>query len=116
MGTYRVAVASSDGQMVDSHFGHADHFFIFEVSEESGDFVHVETRSANAFCSGGTCGSQDEKTDALDGISYVLCARIGPHALQMLERRGIRAYDIVMPVDDALAKVNVFRKKIKGIQ
>ena len=33
---YKVAVATSDGITVDSHFGHVQSFLIFEVDEESG--------------------------------------------------------------------------------
>lgn len=53
----------------------------------------------------------DIMTEKLSDVDYVLCARIGPHAIQSLAKKGIRAYDIVLPVEDAIAKINAFRKK-----
>ena len=52
----------------------------------------------------------DIMTEKLSDVDYVLCARIGPHAIQSLAKKGIRAYDIVLPVE-AIAKINAFRKK-----
>lgn len=53
---YKVAVATSDGKTVDSHFGHVQSFLIFEVDEESGKFEDIGEREAKAACSGGECG------------------------------------------------------------
>ena len=44
MEKYKVAVASSDGKTVDTHFGHAQSFLIFEVDEQTGAFEDVEER------------------------------------------------------------------------
>ena len=123
MANYKVAAASSDGQMIDSHFGHADHFYIYEVDEETGNFTEIENRDVNAACGGGECGGvankkvapdsdpMDTMTEKLSDVEYVLCARIGPHAIHALSKRGIRAYDIVLSVEEAIAKINAFRKK-----
>lgn len=136
---YRVAVATSDGVTVDSHFGHVDSFEIFEVDEETGAFDDVGPRSVAAACSGGACGGtvpaaanasdsagcggrngsggegsrMDEIAGALSDVDYVLVARIGPHAVRALARRNIAAYDIVLPVGEAVAKINEFRRKIR---
>lgn len=136
---YRVAIASSDGIIVDSHFGHVDVFLIFEVDEETGEFNQLENKKLNAACGGGECGGVANKAivqakncsgceikipdDPMDlvadalasvGVNYVLCARIGPHAIQALARKNISAYDIVLPIDDALKKLNTYRLKIKN--
>ena len=150
---YKVAVATSDGKTVDSHFGHVSNFLIFEVDEESGKFEDIEDRDVKAACSGGTCAGtdaassdkassdcgsgagcgghngaaegasqMDEIAAALSDVDYVLCARIGPHAIRALARKNITAYDIVLPIDEAILKINEFRKKIaerknkKGVQ
>ena len=133
---YKVAVATSDGKTVDSHFGHAQSFLIFEVDEESGSFEDIEERDVTAACSGGECGAKtaesesqsvgcgghngagaghsqmDEIAKALSDVDYVLVARIGPHAVRALARYNVTAYDIVLPIDEAIAKINEFRKKI----
>lgn len=135
---YRVAVASSDGINVDSHFGHTDHFLIFEIDEKTGEFNQLDDKNVNAACGGGECGgvankaiveakncsgcTSDFPTDPMDvvtnalseiGVNYVLCARIGPHAIQSLARKNISAYDIVLPIEEAIRKINIFRLKIK---
>ncbi len=130
---YKIAVASSDGKNVDSHFGHVDSFWIFEVNEETGSFEDIEERSITPACSGGACsGTQnskdsgcggrngegehaspmDEIAAALSDVDYVLVARIGPHAIRALAKYKITAYDIVLPIDEAIGKINDFRKKI----
>lgn len=138
--TYKVAVATSDGKTVDSHFGHVSNFLIFEVDEESGKFEDTEDRDVKAACSGGSCaGTQEAESagcgsgagcgghngarahessmdliaKALSDVDYVLVARIGPHAVRALARYNVTAYDIVLPIDEAIAKINEFRKKIK---
>ena len=123
MANYKVAVASSDGQTIDTHFGHADHFYILEVDEETGTFRELENRDVHAACGGGECGGvankkvapdadpMDTMTGNLADVAYVLCARIGPHAIHALSKKGIRAYDIVLPIEEAVAKINAFRKR-----
>ena len=127
MAEYRIAVATSDGKTVDTHFGHARSFVIFAVDEDSGAFRDIEERTIDtAGCAGGECGGagcggrngagagqnvMDAIAERLDGVSYVLVARIGPHAIRALARRGITAYDIVLPIDAAIAKINEFRKR-----
>lgn len=129
---YKVAVATSDGKTVDSHFGHVQSFLILEVDEESGKFEEIEERDVRAACSGGECGGvqkdsgcegrngahegtnvMDEIAKALSDAEYVLVARIGPHAVRALAKYKITAYDIVLPIDEAISKINEFRKKIK---
>ena len=136
---YKVAVATSDGKTVDSHFGHVSNFLIFEVDEETGAFEDIEDRDVQAACSGGSCaGTQavepsgcgsgagcgghngvgegasamDLIAKALSDVDYVLVARIGPHAVRALAKYNVTAYDIVLPIDEAIAKINEFRKKI----
>ena len=128
---YKVAVASSDGHTVDSHFGHVQSFSIYEVDEETGSYEDVEERDVGAACSRGECAGSSpasgcggrngagegdspmEKIAAsLSDVSYVLVARIGPHAIRALAKYGVTAYDIVLPIDEAIRKINGFRKKI----
>ena len=131
---YKVAVATSDGKTVDSHFGHAQSFLIFEVDEDSGSYEDIEERDVTAACSGGSCAASssandsgcgghngageghsqmDEIAKALSDVDYVLVTRIGPHAIRALAKYDVTAYDIVLPIGEAIAKINDFRKKIK---
>lgn len=58
MEKYKVAVASSDGKTVDTHFGHAQSFLIFEVDEQTGAFEDVEERDVRAACNSRACTIQ----------------------------------------------------------
>lgn len=125
--TYKVAVATSDGKNVDSHFGHVSSFLILEVDGESGHFEDIEDRSVAAACSAGerggvSCGGRngvgegksamDAIAEILEDVDYVLTARIGPHAIRALAKYNITAYDIVLPIDEAVKKISEFRQKI----
>ncbi|MGN0739145.1 MAG: NifB/NifX family molybdenum-iron cluster-binding protein [Treponema sp.] len=122
MEKYKVAVATSDLKTVDTHFGHAQHFLIFEVDEETGAFEDVEERDVSAACaSSASCGGRVQDGDfmdltarALEDVDYVLVAKIGPHAIRALARYDVTAYDIVLPIDEAISKINEFRRKIKA--
>lgn len=122
MAKYKVAVATSDGKTVDTHFGHALSFTIFAVDEETGAFDDVEDRAIDtAGCSGGECGANAHEVGALDAVAtqledvdYVLVARIGPHAIRALAKHNVTAYDIILPIDEAIAKINGFRQKIQA--
>lgn len=55
----------------------------------------------------------DEIAKALSDVDYVLVAKIGPHAIRALARYNVTAYDIILPIEEAIEKINEFRKKIK---
>ena len=100
MAKYRVAVATNDGENVNVHFGHAAAFDVYEVDEESGKFEKVEVR-----------------------VKPEHCSQLGPQAVQAVTRFNVRAFDIALPIADAIAKINIYRKKIaerlskiKGLQ
>ena len=59
----------------------------------------------------------------LADLDYVLCSQLGPQAVQALTRFNVRAFDIALPIAEAIAKINVYRNKIaerlakiKGLQ
>lgn len=87
----RIAAASSDGKLINQHFGHAKDFYIFE--KEADRFHYLELRSGRPFCNGGE-HDNDELADAIDLIedcSYVLVVQIGNGAELELNKRGIIA-------------------------
>ncbi|MDR0887905.1 MAG: hypothetical protein LBM39_01805 [Candidatus Methanoplasma sp.] len=101
----RVAVASTDGKVVNQHFGHADQFHIFEINGE--EFKFVETRFSQPFCAGGTHEGKDNTglLKALDGCRAVLVNRIGGGAVTMLDENGIDAIEVRGFIEDALREI-----------
>ena len=118
---FKVAVATSDGINVDSHFGHVAEFVIYEVDSKTGEGEPIEERGIDKYgCQDGTCGGEvfDEIAEILAeaGIEFVLAAKIGPRALQALTRQNIIALDVVVPVNEALHKVRDYRDRRKLAQ
>ena len=114
---YKVAVATSDGKSVDSHFGHVSVFSVYEVDEETGEFEELDPIETGAACQGAECGGKgggqmERNAEALSEVQYVLAAKIGPHAIQALARKGVSAFDVALPVGEAISKINGYRAKL----
>ncbi|MBP5439698.1 MAG: dinitrogenase iron-molybdenum cofactor biosynthesis protein [Fibrobacter sp.] len=123
MAKYKVAVATNDGVNVNVHFGHAAAFDIYEVDEASGKYEKIEVRLKPEHCDGscgdGTCGQREVQHSSmyaaaknLADLDYVLCEQLGPQAIQSLARFNVRAFDIALPISEAIAKINIYRNKI----
>ena len=85
----KIAVASSDGKVVNQHFGHAKEFYIFEKGIK--DFKYIELRTCKAFCNSGEHDDKDleDAIRVIEDCKYVLVNQVGLGAQQALEWRGI---------------------------
>ena len=99
----KVAVASTDGTLVDEHFGRARVFRIYEVEEDGLSRLVEQREVAPLERSGGTAHGSDAAVERLADVNAVLAAQIGPHAQGALTRRGIRSFALGGPVVKALA-------------
>ncbi|WP_290766587.1 NifB/NifX family molybdenum-iron cluster-binding protein [Fibrobacter sp. UBA4297] len=122
MAKYKVAIATNDGLYVNVHFGHAAAFDLYEVDEDSGKYEYIGIRQKPEHCDG-TCGHREIENSSmlsaaknLEDVDYVLCEQIGPHAIQALARFDIRAFDVSLPIAEAIEKINTYRVKIKNKQ
>jgi len=110
--SYKIAVASSDGKVVNQHFGKATKFLIFEV--EGDNFKYLELLNTQAFCNH---GEHDEKkllsaVEALEGTRAVLVSQIGTGAAEALKIKGIDVFDVRNFIEDALKKLVKHYSKI----
>ena len=103
----KVAVVSSDGKVINRHFGHASRFLIFEV--DGGEIQFIEVRETTPLC-----GSADyeSKDDVLCRIIYlikdceaVLCARIGRKPREELRKNGINPIEAPYLIHEALKSI-----------
>ena len=113
-GTYRVAIASSDGVNVDTHFGHAFSFIIADVDEETGEVIEIEERDVSPACEGHSCGGHQgrniaEIADILSDVKFVLIARIGPPAVAELAARGIDTFEGAGTIEQKIKELIGFR-------
>ncbi|RWA97901.1 nitrogenase cofactor biosynthesis protein NifB [Mesorhizobium sp.] len=88
-----VAVATKGGGRVNEHFGHAKEFQVYEASPTGINFVGH--RKVEQYCLGGwgENATLDGVIAALEGIDFVLCAKIGNCPKDQLADAGIRATD-----------------------
>ena len=110
----RIAVASSDGKMVNQHFGKATQFLIFDVDSEKIELK--ETRSNMPPC--GSDEYQGHSDDALGrAISLiadceaVLCSRIGMGAAAELMSRNILPFEVGDFIEEAIKDYLDYRVK-----
>ncbi|MFS2225139.1 nitrogenase cofactor biosynthesis protein NifB [Pantoea sp. B65] len=89
-----VAVASSQGNLIDQHFGHADRFHIYSLS--AAGVISVGERFTPRFCQDPAECETDNSEDRLTALlalladmQAVFCARIGHQPWQALEQAGI---------------------------
>lgn len=89
---HRIAIATSDGKMVNEHFGHAKRFIIVDLSDEGNYLVSDVRECINA------CGSDDVNDrmntviDKIKDCEAVAVCRIGSSAIMRLKEKGIKAY------------------------
>lgn len=90
----KIAIASSDGIVVNSHFGHANQFYIYEIADD--DIKLLEIRKVEPVCQGGNHddGKLNENMDRLSDCKYLLVSRIGNGAAMIAEQKGIIPYEI----------------------
>jgi nitrogen fixation protein NifX len=106
--TFRVAVASSDGKVINQHFGRAGQFLIFDLSENGYDFYELRKTAP-------VCGSEETHDDLLQltvnclaDCQVVLVSRVGPGAEEALRQSGIRVFAIPGLIQPVLLKLNKY--------
>jgi predicted Fe-Mo cluster-binding NifX family protein len=104
----KVAIASTDLENVDIHFGRCKAFAIAEVDGESGSYRLIERRDVTAPCP--SCGRLGESDDAIEGVveslsdcECVIVSRIGRWPDSLLHERGIRSFEYSGPINEAIA-------------
>jgi nitrogen fixation protein NifB len=110
----RFAVATTGGGVVNQHFGHAREFLIYEAAAvgEAVDVRFLAARKVDLYCAGGdTCGDAEDalaKTiRTLEGVTGVLCSKIGIEPWDRLEAAGLipNGEHAMEPIEDAVAAV-----------
>ena len=103
---YRVAVASSDGESVNRHYGKAESFYIYLVDDEEG-YDFLEKRLVKAVCQEGkhNAAEMEKHVQNFRDCKYVVASRIGSGAIQSLTAAGITAMELPGSIDDAILKI-----------
>ncbi|MCR4579917.1 MAG: dinitrogenase iron-molybdenum cofactor biosynthesis protein [Treponema sp.] len=112
---YRVALASTDGQTVNQHYGRAEEFYIYAVDDEEG-YEQIEKRKVVPIChDGGHIKSEmADSTERFLDCRYVAASRMGAGASSALTAKGIIAMELPGSVDDAMLKIWKYNR-IQGL-
>jgi nitrogen fixation protein NifB len=88
-----VAIATKGGGRINQHFGHAKEFQIYQVSPAGVQFI--QHRKVEQYCQGGwgEDATLDGVLEMLDGVTAVLCAKIGDCPKDSLKAAKIVATD-----------------------
>ncbi len=105
--TYRIAIASSDGKVVNQHFGHCRQFLIFE-NDDTGKWKFVEKRDTLPACKAGehSDASMQYVVTLLEDCKAVAAAQIGLGAVQVLTLAKKRAFCVIGLIEKVLEKVS----------
>ncbi len=103
----RIAAASTDGKLINQHFGRADRFYILETDEETAQYSLSDIRENIPVCSGGNHDDSQmrELVKSLSDCRYVLVSRIGRQAENELAAFGITAYEIPGVIGESVDKL-----------
>jgi len=95
----RLAVSSTNGNIIDQHFGHSKEFYIYEYENQSVRFI--ESREVDKYCNGPECDGEDKIEKIIKTLSdcqMVLSLRIGYEPKKKLMLKNIipiETYDVV---------------------
>lgn len=100
----KIAVASTDGKLINQHFGKADTFYILEIGDKNVKYKVAEIRKTKPVCAGGDHGEDDlaETVAKLADCSIVLVSRIGMRARIELETSGIEVFEAPGVIEEAV--------------
>ncbi|MCD8159493.1 MAG: dinitrogenase iron-molybdenum cofactor biosynthesis protein [Clostridiales bacterium] len=103
----KTAIASSDGKVVNRHFGRADKFYIVTYDETAKKINLLEERHIKPVYQSGEHSDSDLKAaaEALSDCKYMLVSKIGSGALNELGKNGIRVFEIPNVISEVLDKM-----------
>lgn len=114
--TYRAAFASSDGKVINQHFGRAAAFHIADIDDEKKTVRFIESRECAPVCSDFSHSQErlDETAELLSDCRAVFAAQIGMGARQTLGAHGIQGIEMPYFIEDVTDAL--MNSKVKIIQ
>ena len=98
----KIAVASTDGKLVDLHFGDADRFLIYEI--EDGECKFHEIREKTVMPLNNHQERWVASIDLINDCKAVLCNKIGNEPTIELRKLGIKPIQLDCKVKDAVSE------------
>jgi nitrogenase molybdenum-iron protein alpha/beta subunit/molybdenum cofactor biosynthesis enzyme MoaA/predicted Fe-Mo cluster-binding NifX family protein len=109
----RFAVATKSGAIVDTHFGQAQEFYIYDSDGEQVSFV--ETRKVSKYCNSAACEDKEDRWEsvirAVADCAAVLALRTGMMPEKRLKENGIDVITTYECVENAVLMATKERGK-----
>lgn len=104
----KIAFASADRKTVDQHFGAAEAFVVYELSEDDARLVEAVEFHDSDTAMDGHEGKLAAKITLLGGCAAVYCNAVGASAIKQLLAAGIQPMKVPegTPVDEVLCGLN----------
>ena len=102
---FRVAVASTDGYEIDTHFGRATEFYVYQHFID--EWIFIEKRTVKPVCNSGkhSIDAMHQNVEHFADCKYVAASKIGQGAMTALQSKGITAMSLPRDVNEALQKI-----------
>ena len=113
---YKIAAASTDGKVVNQHFGRAEQFHILLADGETMEYRFEESRRTSPLCGGGDhdTGELEKTAELLADCDYLLVSRIGPGARQVMEEHGVEVFELSGFIEDSLKRLLAYLKRTEA--
>ncbi len=96
----RIAVVSTDGKVIDLHFGDANRFLIYKIEDGKGKFQEIREKTVMHL------NNHQERwvasIDLINDCKAVLCSRIGNEPTIELRKLGIKPIQLDCDVKEAV--------------
>lgn len=102
---YKIAVGSSDGKVVNAHFGRAPQFLIFEVTTDMIRFDELRENLPGCSNLDAPPGNMNDTIQLISDCQYVIVSQIGPSMVQRLSEKNIKALVIKNFIEEALLEI-----------
>ena len=109
---YKVAFASSDGKVVNQHFGRTQNFLIVEINDK--DYKFLEKRENAPTCQGFEHSEEamDRSISIIEDCEAIFVAKVGAGARSKLESKGITPFEAPYFIEDIIKKLINSKVKI----
>lgn len=103
---YRVAIASTDGETVNQHYGRATKFYIYSIDDEVG-YDLIEERYVEPVCQENSheISKMEQSVKNFTDCRYIAVSRLGTAASSALSAAGITAMELPGTIDDAILRI-----------
>lgn len=107
--TWRIAIASIDGKVINEHFGRASSFYIVDINSD-GTSKYAGERDIVPVCGGGEHSDTvlEAAVRAISDCDAVLVAKIGAAPRRLLEINHITVFEQPNYIDDAIEKLTKY--------